>query len=130
MSITFHVLPVRANVSRKRLKEGIKEYITYRINLPASVASNLGLTGGDAILLVALKHPRWFHIFDWGSPEVLEEVLPRLTERERLELCATLAPESVCNGRKPHILVADPDRLKSLGLDPEKPITLEDLEEA
>ncbi|MEB3773518.1 MAG: hypothetical protein GSR86_01155, partial [Desulfurococcales archaeon] len=50
--------------------------------------------------------------------------------RERLELCATLAPESVCNGRKPHILVADPDRLKSLGLDPEKPITLEDLEEA
>ncbi len=130
MSLVFHVLPARANVSRKRLKTGEREYVTYRINLPTSLAKSLSLTGGDTILLVALKQPRWYHLFDWSSPEVLREVLPRLTEREKLELCATLAPQTVCKGRRPHILVASPEELRQLGLDPSRPITLEDLVEA
>ncbi len=130
MSLVFHVLPARANVSRKRLKTGEKEYVTYRINLPTSLAKSLDLTGGDTILLVALKHPRWYHLFDWSNPEVLREVLPRLTEGEKLELCATLAPQTVCRGKRPHILVANPEELRQLGLDPSRPVTLEDLEEA
>ncbi len=124
-------LIVKPYKMRKKLKTGEeREYIIYRINLPKSLAESLALEEGEDIILAYITQAKWFHIFDWSNPEVLEEVLPRLTERERLELCATLAPESVCRGEKPHILVADPDKLKSLGLDPEKPITLKDLEEA
>ncbi|MEB3779430.1 MAG: hypothetical protein GSR85_04280 [Desulfurococcales archaeon] len=125
-------LVVKPYKSRKRLRTGEeREYTIYRINLPKSLATRLGLEGeGEDIILAYLTHAKWFHLFDWSNPEVLGEVLPRLTEREKLELCATLAPQQVCQGKKPHILLASPEDLKSLGIDPGKPITLEDLVEA
>ncbi len=123
---TLVVKPYRA---RKRLASGEeRSYITYRITLPKDFAEKLGLKDdAEDLLLALLVKPRWFHLFDWSNPEVVEEVLPRLTEDEKRILCATLAPESVCGRAKPHILIADPEELRELGLDPDKPLTLEDL---
>ena len=123
-------LVVKPYRQRKRLASGkVREYTIYRVNMPKELAEKLGLEGEDIILAFILR-PRWFHLFDWSNPEVAGELLPRLTREERLELCATLAPETVCRGKKPHLLLASPQELRELGLDPSKPITLEDLVEA
>jgi len=125
-------LVVKPYRQRKRLAGGeVRVYTIYRINLPREAVQRLGLEedAEEPILAFILK-PRWFHLFDWENPEVIEEVLPRLTEKERLELCATLAPEKACNGQKPHILLARPEELRELGLDPDRPVTLEDVVEA
>ena len=124
-------LIVKPYKMKKRLKTGEeREYTIYRINLPKNLAETLGLEDGEDLILAYIAQAKWYHLFDWSNPEVLREVLPRLTERERLELCATLAPEKVCEGRRPHILVAHPEELRQLGLDPERPLTLEELVEA
>ncbi|MEB3861183.1 MAG: hypothetical protein GSR84_03060 [Desulfurococcales archaeon] len=124
-------LIVKPYKMKKRLKTGEeREYTIYRINLPKNLAETLGLEDGEDLILAYIAQAKWYHLFDWSNPEVLREVLPRLTEKERLELCATLAPEKVCEGRRPHILVASPEELRQLGLDPDRPLTLEDLVEA
>jgi len=123
-------LVVKPYRQRKRLASGeTREYTIYRVNVPKELAEKLGLEGEDIILAFILR-PRWFHLFDWSNPEVARELLPRLTREERLELCATLAPETVCGDKKPHLILASPQELRRLGLDPSKPITLEDLVEA
>ncbi len=124
-------LIVKPYKMKKRLKTGEeREYTIHRINLPKNLAETLGLEDGEDLILAYIAQAKWYHLFDWSNPEVLREVLPRLTEREKLELCATLAPQTVCKGRRPHILVASPEELRQLGLDPSRPITLEDLVEA
>ncbi len=127
-AIPLIVKPYRV---RKKLRTGEeKEYTIHRINLPKSLAESLGLEDGEDMILAYIAQAKWYHLFDWSNPEVLEEVLPRLTEGEKLELCATLAPDKVCKGRRPHILVANPEDLQQLGLDPGKPLTLDDIVEA
>ena len=125
-------LVVKSYLQRKRLRSGGEGiYAIYRIDLPKELAEGvLGLRPGEEDMILAFfTEAKWYHLFNWSDPEVARELLPRLTEMERLGLCATLAPETVCGGMRPHILVAKPDELKELGLDPEKPITLQDLME-
>ncbi|MCE4625340.1 MAG: hypothetical protein F7C35_05695 [Desulfurococcales archaeon] len=123
------VLPVRPSRVRKRLKSGVKEYVTYRITIPQEAAQALGLEG-EAALIVTLERPRWYHLFNWGDPEIAGELWERLTETQRRKVCLKgLAPRELCGGRQPITILADPDRLRELGLDPEKPLTLEDVVE-
>ncbi|MEB3760766.1 MAG: hypothetical protein GSR72_02210 [Desulfurococcales archaeon] len=126
-------LVVKSYLQKKKLQNGEERtYAIYRIDLPKELAENtLGLKPGEEDMILAFfTQAKWYHLFNWSDPEVAEEILPRLTEKELTELCATLAPETICKGKKPHILVARPEDLKDLGLDPKRPITLEDLIEA
>ena len=123
------VLPVKPSRVRKKLKGGVKEYVTYRITIPTEAAQALGLEG-EAALIVTLERPRWYHLFNWSDPEVAGELWERLTEAQKRKICLKgLAPRELCGGREPITILADPDKLRQLGLDPEKPITLEDLME-
>ena len=125
------VLPARPSRTRKALKTGVREYLTYRITIPRRAAEELGLDGGEAALIVTLERPRWYHLLDWDDPEVARELWGKLSEAERRSLCAkNLAPKTLCGGAEPVTILARPGELERLGLDPGKPPTLEEIVKA
>ena len=125
------VLPTRPYKARKKLKSGEREYTTHRITIPVEAARRLGLGEGATALIVTLEEAKWYHLLDWSNPEVARELWNKLTREQQLRVCqAGLAPPELCNNHKPTTILARPEDLQQLGLDPEKPITLEDLVEA
>ena len=115
----------------KRVKAKGREYRQYYINLPRQLAEAILETAGreppepgtSGVLLTVIVTPSpWYHALDWSSipmdglPERIEKEIKALGLHQ-LDKPLTLIP-------------ADPDKLRQLGLDPEKPVTLEDLEEA
>ena len=125
------VLPTRPYRARKRLKSGLREYTTHRITIPVEAARSLGLGEGATALIVTLEEARWYHLLDWSNPEVARELWGKLSREQQLRVCqAGLAPPELCNNHKPITILAKPEDLQQLGLNPEKPLTLEDLVEA
>ncbi len=130
MRITL-LLPTRPYKTRKKLRTGEKEYTTHRITIPVEAAKKLGLREGATALIVTLEEARWYHLLDWNNPEVAEELWNKLTREQQLRVCqAGLAPPQLCDNRKPITVLAKPEDMESLGLDPGKPVTLEDIIEA
>ena len=115
---------------RKRLKTGEeREYTGYRIILPRRLVEELGLEG-EAPLVARLEVAEWYHLLDWTVPEN-KALWRRLPEKARLDLCSKkLAPEDLCTHTETLTVLARPEDLQQLGLDPEKPITIEDLVDA
>ncbi|MCE4624956.1 MAG: hypothetical protein F7C35_03720 [Desulfurococcales archaeon] len=113
----------------KAKKAGAKgrTYTQYYISLPKRLA--LELLGdrlpqpgseGVPITVLAAKAP-WYHLLDWST--LPTEDLPTRIKKEIRAL-------TLDSPQKPLVLVpARPEQLRELGLDPEKPITLEDLVE-
>ena len=124
---TLAYLQLRA----KRVKAKGKEYRQYYINLPRQLAEAILETAGreppepgtTGVLLTAIVTPSpWYHALDWSS--IPMDGLPEKIEKEITAL-------GLHQLDKPLALIpADPDKLRQLGLDPEKPVTLEDLVEA
>ena len=119
------------NLKAKRVKAKGREYRQYYINMPRQLAEAIleragrepPEPGSTGILLTAIVTPSpWYHALDWSSipmddlPEKIEKEIKALGLHQ-LDKPLTLIP-------------ADPEKLRQLGLDPEKPITLEDLVEA
>ena len=114
----------------KAKKAGAKgrSYTQYYISLPKRLARELlgerlpePGSEGIPITVLATKSP-WHHLLDWSK--LPKDDLPERMEKEIKAL-------TLDNPNKPLTLIpADPEKLKQLGLDPEKPLTLEDLEEA
>ena len=115
---------------RKKLKTGEeKEYTGYRIILPRRLVEELGLEG-EAPLVARLEVAEWYHLLDWTVPEN-KALWRRLPEKARLDLCSKkLAPEDLCTHTETLTILAKPGDLQQLGLDPSRPLTLEDLVEA
>lgn len=115
----------------KRVKAKGREYRQYYINLPRQLAEAILESAGreppepgtSGVLLTAIVTPSpWYHALDWSS--IPMDDLPERIEKEITAL-------GLHQLDKPLALIpADPDKLRQLGLDPEKPITLEDLIEA
>ena len=114
----------------KRLKSGEERvYTGYRVILPRRLAEELGLEG-EAPLVARLELAEWWHILDWTAPEN-RHLWRRLPEEARLDLCAKkLAPPDLCGGREALTVLAEPGELRELGLNPQRPITLEELKKA
>jgi len=119
------------NLKAKRVRAKGREYRQYYINLPRQLAEVIleragrepPEPGSSGVLLTAIVTPSpWYHALDWSSlpmdglPERVEKEIKAL-DLHRLDKPLALIP-------------ADPDRLRRLGLDPSRPVTLEDLEEA
>ena len=122
------VLPTRPYKARKRLKSGEREYTTHRITIPVKASKSLGLGERATALIVTLEEAKWYHLLDWSNPEVARELWRKLSKEQQLRVCqADLAPPELCDNHKPITILARPQDLQQLGLDPEKPITLEDL---
>ena len=65
-----------------RSKKNGKEYVTYRITVPAEEARELGLSDGD-YLLVRAKRAKWYHLLNW---EEMRRVYDMLLEEIRKEV--------------------------------------------
>ena len=69
----------RVSVTRSR-KNG-KEYVTYRITVPAEEARELGLSDGD-YLLVRAKRAKWYHLLNWEEMRRVYDMLPEEIRKE------------------------------------------------
>lgn len=112
----------------KKLSAGSKEYVIYRSNIPVEKAEEMNL-GDDELLLVLARKPEWYHLMNWRDKDNQEILWPRIPEKIRIELCSIgLAPQELCPKKYiPIIIHALEKELENLGLDPSKPITLEEL---
>ncbi len=110
----------------KRVKAKGREYAQYYINVPKSLAEALlqgrepPAPGGPGVLLTVLATPSpWFHALDWSQLPLAD-----LPERVRREIEALgldkLDQETI-------LIPATRDQLEQLGLDPDQPLTLEDV---
>ncbi len=112
----------------KRVRAKGREYVQYYISVPKPIAEALAQgdlpeLGGDGLLLTIYSAPSpWFHALNWSTlpmrdlPEGIEKEIKALRLHEL--------------GKPLTLIPAKPEDIKQLGLDPEKPITLEDLVEA
>ena len=111
----------------KAKKAGAKgrRYVQYYISLPKRLAIELlgdrlpqPGSEGVPITVLAAKAP-WYHLLDWST--LPYEDLPSRMKKEIKAL-------TLDSPTRPLVLVpADPEELRRLGLDPEEPITLEDV---
>ena len=112
-------------VKAKRAGAKGRRYVQYYISLPKRLAIELlgdrlpqPGSEGVPITVLAARAP-WYHLLDWST--LPYEDLPNRMKKEIKAL--TLDSPS-----RPLALVpADPEELRSLGLNPEEPITLEDI---
>jgi len=122
---TLAYLKLRA----KRVKAKDREYVQYYINVPKRLAHtilagrNPPEPGGPGVLLTVLATPStWFHALDWSQIPLAD-----LPERVRKEIEALgldkLDQETI-------LIPATRDQVEQLGLDPDQPLTLEDVVEA
>ena len=121
---------VKAEKQRKKLRSGEeKEYIIYRITIPGEEAKKLGLNPEEEnLLLVKLARPRWYHLMNYSDQDVIEALWKKLPTWIKAELCSNkLAPEKLCSQYQTITLVMTQQEIKELGLDLNKPITLEEL---
>ena len=123
-----YLLAVLSARPRKVRSKG-REYWQYNIPLPAGLARRLlaraGEEPGTLLPLTIIMGPSpWYHLIKWSAPES-NSLYQRIPRRYRREIEAL-----GLRGGDPIVLVpARPEQLRELGLDPEKPITLEDLVE-
>ncbi len=74
-------------------------------------------------MITLLSPVSWYHVLKWREEPI--HAYRELPERIKLELEAlNLSPEG---GHQTLTVLAKPEELKRLGLNPEKPITLEEL---
>ena len=113
----------------RRIKVKGHEYLQHNIYLPRPVVATLYEAAGrnpeEPLPVIALLAPAaWFHILKWrGEPIHAWQQLPRDV---RLELEALgLTPEPT--DAETLTVLASRKELQELGLDPSKPVTLEDL---
>ncbi len=123
------IIRVKKYHQRKRLPGGEKEYVIYRASIPVKKAEEMGLDD-DELLLVLARKPEWYHLMNWEDKDNREILWPRIPEKIRIELCSLrLAPQELCPKKHVPIIIHAPEKeLKKLGLNPNKPITLEELE--
>ena len=124
----FLLLTTSARPRRVRSKG--YTYHQYTLNIPRSLLPRLleeaGASEGQVLpLTIILAASPWHHLIDWKS-------MPRgawndLPEKIRKEL-ESLGLDPQGDGRV--LIPARPEDLGQLGLDPEKPVTLEDVVEA
>ncbi|MCE4624958.1 MAG: hypothetical protein F7C35_03730 [Desulfurococcales archaeon] len=109
----------------KRVRARGKEYVQYYINVPRRLADIIlegrdPLKPGESLLLTTIATPSpWFHALDWS--ELPYSDLPDRVRRE-IEVLGLheIDKETV-------LIPARPEQLRELGLDPEQPLTLEDI---
>ncbi|MEB3860636.1 MAG: hypothetical protein GSR84_00265 [Desulfurococcales archaeon] len=112
----------------KRVRAKGREYVQYYISVPKPIAEALAQgeppePGSDGTLLTIYAAPSpWYHALDWSSLPMRD-----LPERIEKEIKALRLHEL---GKPLALIPADPDKLRQLGLDPSRPLTLEDLVEA
>ncbi|MCD6300485.1 MAG: hypothetical protein J7L82_00250 [Staphylothermus sp.] len=122
---------VKAEKQKKRLKTGeIKEYITYRLTIPREAAEKLRLDPEeDNLLVVRIAKPKWYHLMNYNDKDVAKAIWKKLPTWIKTELCTNkLAPEQLCNQYQTTTLILTQQEIKELDLDPNKPITLKELE--
>jgi len=128
MGREYKLLTLPARPRRVRSKG--HTYYQYTINVPRSLLPRLleeasAEEGQILPLTILVAASPWHHLIDWAQmPPNAWNDLPDHVKRELDAL--GLDPE---NGER-ILIPARPEQLRELGLDPEKPITLEDVVEA
>lgn len=121
---------VRGERQRKKLRSGVvKEYTVYRITIPREVVEKLSLEPEvEELVLVRLAKPRWYHLLNYSDRDIVETLWEKLPLWTKLELCSNnLAPEKLCSQYYTVTLVLTKQEIQKLGINPDKPITLEEL---
>lgn len=135
--VDYHTIPVwiagrlhartYLRLRAKRIKARGREYVQYYISVPKPIAVALAQgsppePGEDTLLTIYAAPSPWYHALDWRDLPMRD-----LPERIEKEIKALRLHEL----GKPLVLVpARPEDLQQLGLDPSRPLTLGDLEEA
>ncbi len=120
-------LVLEVSVRPKRVKTKGREYLQHYINLPKWLATRLYEMAGEkpevelpVVMLIAPAE--WYHGILWEEmPERAWKTIPEKVRRELEALGLSRTP------RKPVFIVATEEEIRELGLDPNKPITLEEL---
>ncbi len=120
-------LVLEISVKPKKVRAKGKEYIQHYINLPKWLAMKLYEMAEEdpetelpVVMLVAPAE--WYHGILWEEmPERAWKTIPEKARQELEALGLSREPQ------KPVYIVATENEIKELGLDPSKPITLEEL---
>ena len=113
----------------RRVRSKGREYWQYNIPIPADLARRLlqmaGEEPGTLLPLTIIMGPSpWYHLINWSAPES-DSLYRRIPNKHRREIEAL-----GLRGGGPIVLIpARPEQLRELGLDPEEPVTLDDIVE-
>jgi len=115
-------------IKPRRVKAKGREYIQHIIYIPRPIAKTLYTLAErspeEELPILALITPAtWFHVLNWKQEPI--HAYNQLPREIKLELQALgLAPK---HEHMPLTILAKPQEIKELGLDPSKPITLEEI---
>ena len=115
---------------RSRLRSGEeKVYENCRVRIPKEVVERLGLKGESTILL-QIARPRWYHLIDYRE-HPFRSWFERIKKPWiKAEICQLgHAPRDQCSNYRLLLVIASEKELEELGLEADKPITLQELKD-
>ncbi len=116
-------------IKPRRVKAKGREYIQHMVYIPRPIAKTLysqaERSPEEELPILALITPAtWFHVLNWKQEPI--HAYNQLPREIKLELEALgLSPQKEIIAAT---ILATPMKIKELGLDPSKPITLDELE--
>ena len=116
-------------IKPRRVKARGKEYIQHMMYIPCTIAKTLYSLAErnpeEELPILALITPAtWFHVLNWKQEPIhAYKQLPRKIKLELEALGLSPLKEMIAI-----TTLTTPTKIKELGLDPSKPITLEELE--
>jgi len=127
---TTLILRVRAEKQRKRLRSGEpRDYVVWRATIPREAAEQLGLDpeAGEELLVATLEVPDWPLLLLYHDPQT-RRLWDKLSPEARAKACLLgHAPPQLCQQYRTVTVIASEEELKTLGLEPGKPVTLKEL---
>ena len=115
---------------RVRLRSGEERvYESYRVRIPKEVVERLGLRDGGTVLAL-LARPRWYHLLDYRVEPLRSRFESIRKPWVKAEICLLgHGPEEACRRYRVVPLIASEEELRQLGLEPGRPVTLQELRE-
>ncbi len=120
--LTWKLYSLITTLSITRTTVKGREYRRAYIKIPLDMAEEIAKDKRNALVVVLVGRASHLHALYWDEPDTLWE---RLDPVHRLEL--EILGNTAWSPEEVRLIPAKPEQLRELGLDPEEPLTLEDV---